>query len=91
MDSLFAGGRRGWVRSITSINAPHDGTTIITLWPTGVTDLIASMVKGFAAVAGAALTHQSCRGALFSPSSQAVTSVSGLPRPQPLPTCPVLL
>ena len=44
-DSLFSGGRASWVRSITTVAAPHDGTTLFDLWPGGFTGVVADLVK----------------------------------------------
>lgn len=52
--SLFTGGRKGWVRGVASINAPHDGTTLIDLWPNGFVDLVGTLGKGLTAAAGVA-------------------------------------
>jgi len=50
--SLFTGGRLGWVRSITTVSSPHDGTTLFDLWPNGFVGVVADMVKGVAAAQG---------------------------------------
>lgn len=49
---LFQGGHTGWVRSLTTVCAPHDGTTAISLWPNGFRSFVSTLFKGIASAQG---------------------------------------
>jgi triacylglycerol lipase len=49
---LFKGGNKGWIRSVTTIATPHDGTTLVSALGGSLVGLIKNLVGGFAGIAG---------------------------------------
>jgi triacylglycerol esterase/lipase EstA (alpha/beta hydrolase family) len=49
---LFKGSNKGWIRSITTISTPHDGTTLVSAMGGSLVGLVKNLVGGFAGIAG---------------------------------------
>ena len=52
MGEIFIGGKNGWVKSLTAIASPHNGSPLIDILGTDVVDFLRNLVLAFAALVG---------------------------------------